>query len=105
MVLVCWKPAASAYSHTCPHAENLSAMYGLNLSISRTPVAATATMSISFEKSPERRNDMTRKVTKKIAAVPKSLISASAPRQNIESPINRVRFFLVKSSLSVAAPA
>ena len=48
---------------------------------------------------------MTRKVTKNIAAVPKSLIIARAPRQNIESPTNSVRFFLVKSSFRVAAPA
>ena len=70
------------------------------------PARATApTMRISLEKSPLRRKAMTRKVTKKIAAVPKSLISAKQPIQKAEKIIKTVRFPFSYNSSSVAAPA
>ena len=47
---------------------------------------------------------MIRKVTKKMAAVPKSFMTASAPRQKSENPTNRCRFFFSYSSSSVALP-
>ena len=57
-----------------------------------------------FEKSPLRRKEMTRNVTKKISAVPKSPMSARQPRQKTEKPMNINRFFRCCSSSSVAAP-
>ena len=69
------------------------------------PIRAEApTTRISLEKSPLRRNDIIRKVTKKMAAVPKSPIIANEQRQNAEKAINIVKFFFCCSSFSVAAP-
>ena len=65
---------------------------------------AAPTISISFEKSPLRRNEITRKVTKNIIAVPKSPMIARHPRQKTENAMNIVRFFFCCSSSSVAAP-
>ena len=57
------------------------------------------------EKSPERKNAITTNVTKKIAAVPKSFISASMPIQPADSSRNIQRFRFIISLSSVAAPA
>ena len=64
------------------------------------PVTASATVAIE----PERMNDMTRKVTKNISAVPKSLMSASAMTQTAEKPMKTIRFLVLNSLSSVAAP-
>ena len=48
---------------------------------------------------------MTRKVTKKMAAVPKSLISPSRPMHTPVSTINSARFRRRNSRSSVAEPA
>ena len=48
---------------------------------------------------------MTRKVTKKMAAVPKSLMIPRSAMQAPVSTIKRVRFRLWKSRSSVAEPA
>ena len=65
---------------------------------------AAPTTRTSLEKSPLRRNEITRNVTKNMIAVPKSPIIARQPRQNTEKPMNMVKFFFCWSSSSVAAP-
>ena len=62
------------------------------------------TISSSFENSPLRRNEITRNVTKKIAAVPKSPISPRQPKQNAANPMKIHRFFFSNNSSSDAAP-
>lgn len=53
---------------------------------------------------PERRKAMTRKVAKKIAAVPKSLMIARDNRQNPDRHIKPIRFRFSKSRSKAAAP-
>ena len=54
--------------------------------------------------SPERINTTSKKVTKKISAVPKSLISASKPTQTTEKMINSIKLRLVCNLSSALAP-
>ena len=93
MVCTCWKPPPVGFSHTCIHVANLAPIYGLNLNIMSPMSPAAPTISISFEKSPLLRKEITRKVTKNIMAVPKSPMIARHPRQNTENSMNMVRFF------------
>ena len=64
------------------------------------PVTASATVAIE----PERIKDITRKVTKNISAVPKSLLKARHMTHSAENTINRIRFFVLNNLSSVAAP-
>ena len=83
---------------------NLEAIYGLNLSII-TPIRPAPTNArIILDRSPLRRKEMTRKVAKKMIAVPKSPMIARQPRQKILNPMKRYRLFFSCSSSSVAAP-
>ena len=67
--------------------------------------AAPPRISTSLEKSPERKKEMTTKVTKKISAVPKSPIMPRAAKQIPEKTTYSVRLPFSKSSSRVAAPA
>ena len=59
---------------------------------------------MSFVKSPLRRNEITKKLTKNIKAVPKSPISARQMKQNPENSMNIKEFLFSISSSSDAAP-
>ena len=65
---------------------------------------AAPIVSISLEKSPLLRNEITRYVTKNMRAVPKSPILARHARQNRENSMNPYRFFLLNRFSIVAAP-
>jgi hypothetical protein len=62
-------------------------------------------MRDSVAKSPDRRYASTRKVTKKTAAVPKSLISPSRPTHTPVRTMNSVKFRRRNSRSKVADPA
>ena len=64
------------------------------------PVTARATVAIE----PERMKAMTRKVAKNMSAVPKSLLRARQMTHIAEKPMKTIRFFVLKSLSSVAAP-
>lgn len=64
------------------------------------PVIASATVAIE----PERMKDITRKVTKNISAVPKSLLNARHMTHKAENTMNSMRFLVLNSLSSVAAP-
>ena len=66
--------------------------------------AMVSALKKSFEKSPLRRNEIIRNVTKNIIAVPKSPMIPRHPRQYAEKPIKIQRFFFWKSSSRLAAP-
>ena len=66
------------------------------------PAPATARKTVA--KLPERMKAMTRKVAKKMSAVPKSPISARAQTQMAEKTMKPNRFRLANSRSSVAAP-
>lgn len=59
---------------------------------------------ITVLKSPERINEIKRKVIKNMSAVPKSPINASNPTQTAENIINSNKFFFVCNLSSVFAP-
>ncbi|MDQ9736930.1 hypothetical protein RF031_17620, partial [Acinetobacter baumannii] len=61
--------------------------------IKSAPAPAAPISKNSFEKSPLRKNEITKNVIKNIAAVPKSPIMPRHPIQNIEKPKNSVKFF------------
>ena len=67
-------------------------------------MAAPPTARNTVAKLPERMKAMTRKVAKKISAVPKSPISARAQTQMAEKTMNTKRFRLANRRSSVAAP-
>ena len=67
-------------------------------------MAAPETARNTVAKLPERMKEMTRKVAKKMTAVPKSPMSARAMTQMAEKTMNTKRFRRAKSLSSVAAP-
>ena len=67
-------------------------------------ITAPETARNRVAKLPERMKDMTRKVAKKITAVPKSPMSASAMTQMAEKTMNTKRLRRANSLSSVAAP-
>ena len=58
--------------------------YGLNRSASTPAKPVPAQASAIVATSPERKNAITRKATKKMMAVPKSFISARQPQMAAE---------------------
>ena len=66
------------------------------------PAPVTARATVAME--PERINEMTRKVTKNMSAVPKSLLSARNMTHSAEKLMNAIRFLVLNSLSSVAAP-
>ena len=69
-----------------------------------TPKIAAATARIIVLKSPERINAVSKNVTKKMSAVPKSPIRAKRPTQTAEKIMYSSRFFFVINTSSELAP-
>ena len=70
-------------------------MYGLNLKTIIDANTADDTASIRVLKSPERMKEISKNVAKKISAVPKSPIRASAPTHKAENTRNSNKFYFV----------
>ena len=69
-----------------------------------TPKIAAATARIIVLKSPERINAVSKNVTKKMSAVPKSPIRAKSPTHTAEKIMYSSRFFFVINTSSELAP-
>lgn len=68
------------------------------------PEAAATVIKRTEARSPERRKAMARKATKKISAVPKSLISPKQPTQKAEKTRVKIRLRLANIRSRVVAP-
>ncbi len=63
-------------SHICPQVANLRATWSFHLEHRKPAMPAPLLRALPLLSSPERMKDITRKVTKNISAVPKSLLNA-----------------------------